>query len=273
MPDTHTSSGQIAAAAESIRRAYTESHPAQWVRDVIAPTDSAKAYSIQHANTKQWLSEGRRVVGHKIGLTSLKVQRQLGVDRPDFGVLFADMACADGEEIPVSRLRRPRIEAEVALVVGRTLPHPDLTLSELMSAVEYVVPAIEVVDTRYESWKITLADTIADNASSGLFVIGGKPVKLEQTDLASATMTLALGGNLVSEGSGRECMGHPLRAALWLARTLAALGSPLQPGHLVMTGALGPMADLPTQSLDSDVECDIFGLGTVRCRFVGGESQ
>jgi 2-keto-4-pentenoate hydratase len=227
----------------------------------------ASAYAIQHVNTRTWEAEGRRVVGNKIGLTSFKVQQQLGVDLPDFGALFSDMACADGEVITASRLRRPRIEGEAALVIGRPLTAVDLTLAELMSAVEYVVPAIEIVDTRYESWQITLADTIADNASSGLFVIGGKPVPLHQTDLGGVQMQLSMGDETVSSGSGRDCLGHPLRAALWLARTLAELGSPLQAGHLVMTGALGPMVDLADISEGVDVLCEIHGLGSVRCRF------
>jgi len=257
----------IEGAARSIRAAYSSPTPARWVREVIESSDMASAYAVQHANTRAWEAEGRRVVGHKIGLTSPKVQQQLGVDRPDFGALFSDMACADGEVIWIDRLRRPRMEGEAALVIGRSLTAVDLTLSELMSAVEYVVPAIEIVDTRYESWQITLADTIADNASSGLFVIGGRPVLLHQTDLGAVQMQLSRDGESVSSGSGRDCLGHPLRAALWLARTLAELGSPLQPGHFVLTGALGPMVDLADVRAGMDVHCEIQGLGGVRCRF------
>jgi 2-keto-4-pentenoate hydratase len=266
------STAALEAAAASIRRAYASSEPASWAREVIGATDISGAYAIQNANTRHWQAEGRRVVGQKIGLTSLGVQKQLGVAHPDFGVLFADMACSDGEDIAISRLRRPRVEGEAALMIGRDLPQSDLTLAELISAVEYVVPAIEVVDTRFESWKITLADTVADNASSGLFVIGGKPVRLGDVDLAEVRMTLSIDGATVSQGSGRECMGHPLRAALWLARTLALLGTPLKSGQLVMAGALGPMVDLRTQGQSSEVTCQITGLGSVRCRFVSEQS-
>jgi 2-keto-4-pentenoate hydratase len=262
---TITTSPEAERAAASIRSAYSDEAPAPWVRNTFDAGDIDAAYAVQLVNTRHWLGMGRRIVGYKIGLTSPSVQKQLGVDQPDFGVLFADMANSDGEQIEVSRLRKPRVEAEVGLMMSRNIERDDLTLAELVSAVEYAVAAIEVVDTRFESWKISLADTIADNASAGRFVIGGKPTRLFDTDLGAATMAMTIGGKVVSEGRGSDCLGNPLSAALWLARTLSKLGTPVQAGHFIMTGALGPMVDV---NAGCDVVCDIKGLGSVRCQFV-----
>src|SRR3954468_16606901 len=177
------------------------------IRDELA--DVAAAYAVQQANTTYWLAQGRRLVGRKIGLTSKAVQKQLGVDQPDYGMLYADMAFADGEEVPVSKLMQPKVEAEVALVLCNDLDSPDLTPPEMISAVDYAVAAIEIVGSRIEKWNIRIQDTIADNASSGLFVLGAQPRRLEGLDLRLCGMVMERRGEQISLGAGAACLGNP----------------------------------------------------------------
>ncbi|MGW1927623.1 2-keto-4-pentenoate hydratase, partial [Streptomyces massasporeus] len=194
------------------------------------------AYAVQRLHVERGIAAGRRPVGRKIGLTSPAVQRQLGVDRPDFGALFADMAVPEGRPIAPGRLLQPKAEAEVALVLGTDLPHGDPTVADLLRATAFALPALEIVDSRIADWDITIVDTVADNASCGLYVLGGTPVPLDRVDLRAVTMTLAKNGETVSEGTGADCLGSPLTAALWLASTLAGLGDPLRAGDVVLTG-------------------------------------
>jgi len=234
------------------------------VRDLLDGGDLETAYAVQQLNVRRGLDAGRRIVGRKIGLTSPAVQRQLGVDRPDFGALFADMAVPDGGEVPVGRLLQPKVEAEVALVLGRDLPHPECTIVDVLRAVDFALPALEIVDSRVRNWDISLVDTVADNASCGLYVLGGTPVPLTAVDLRTVTMTMSRDGETVSEGTGADCLGSPLTAAVWLASALAERGDPLRAGDLVLTGALGPM----TPAAPGDTfEAHISDLGSVRVHF------
>ncbi|WP_276143298.1 2-keto-4-pentenoate hydratase [Sciscionella marina] len=203
-------------------------------------------------------------------MTSPTVQRQLGVAQPDFGALFTDMAVADGGLVPVQRLLQPKVEAEVALVLTDDLPNPSCTVAELVRATGFAVAALEIVDSRIAAWDISIVDTVADNASSGLFVLGGTRVTLDRVDLRSVRMTLSRHGTVVSEGSGADCLGSPLNAALWLASTLARRGDPLRAGDVVLTGALGPMV----AAAPGDVfHAELSGLGSVRVVFAAeGES-
>ncbi|MFK0150523.1 2-keto-4-pentenoate hydratase [Streptomyces sp. NPDC090499] len=251
-------------AAETLAEAERTGIPCPPVRKLFASDDLDTAYAAQRVNTEHALAAGRRVVGRKIGLTSPAVQAQLGVGQPDFGVLFADMAVPDGGEVPAGRLLQPKVEAEVALVLGSDLPHRDCTLADVLRATDFVLPALEIVDSRVENWDISITDTIADNASSGLFVLGGPLRLLADLDLRGVTMTMSRGGTEVSTGSGTDCLGSPLNAAVWLASTLAAMGDPLRAGDIVLTGALGPMA--PAAPGDAFL-ADVTGLGSVSVRF------
>ncbi|QEE37322.1 2-keto-4-pentenoate hydratase [Octadecabacter sp. SW4] len=230
--------------------------------------DVDTAYAVQKAVTKAALAQGRRIVGRKIGLTSTAVQTQMGVDQPDYGMLFADMEYADGDTIPADALIQPKVEAEIAFVLGRDLPAVDVTTAELIGAIDYALPAIEIVDSRIRDWKIGIFDTIADNASSGLYVLGSRPVRLADFDLRLCGMVMERMGQPVSFGVGAACMGNPLIASLWLARRMAQVGRPLMAGDVILSGALGPMV---TAAPGDTFRVSINGLGEVTTHFAKEE--
>ncbi|NUU04108.1 2-keto-4-pentenoate hydratase [Herbaspirillum robiniae] len=258
-------SNAIEQAAERLWQAHAGATPCDPVRDLIGPSDIDAAYAVQQRNTERWLAQGRRLVGRKIGLTSRAVQKQLGVDQPDFGMLFADMCVADGEAVDIARILQPKVEAEIALVIERPLQHEKHTVADIINATAYALPALEIVGSRVAGWDIRLADTIADNASSGLFVLGSRPVRLADFDITGCGMLMERRGDQVSTGAGAACLGNPLHAAVWLADVMARVGMPLQPGDVVMTGALGPMV----AAAAGDVfEAQIEGLGRVGAAFL-----
>jgi 2-keto-4-pentenoate hydratase len=229
-----------ARIAARLRDAYTKGPIEPFASEVDGDVDAA--YRIQDCNTGHALKvDGRRIAGYKIGLTSVAVQKQLGVDQPDFGVLFEDMAIGNGAVAGASELLQPRIEAEIAFGIGTDLDDPALGLPDLLAAIEWVAPALEVVDSRILDWRIGIVETIADNASSGRFVIGPKTPFSSGIDLVKCEMSLQENGQTVSRGNGAACLGNPLLAALWLARKLVEVGRPVRAGELVLSGALGPM--------------------------------
>jgi 2-keto-4-pentenoate hydratase len=254
----------IKKAAKRIRDAASKGRPCKPVRDLLPKGDIDAAYAVQQINTDLWIKGGRRPVGRKIGLTAKTVQKQLGVDQPDYGILYADMEVVDGDEIDVSRVMQPRAEGEIALVLDNDLNDPQLTLIDLIDAVAYALPAIEVVGSRIAKWDINILDTIADNASSGLYVLGTRPVGLHEIDLRHCGMVMENRSDQVSVGAGVACLGNPLNSALWLARKMVEVGMPLQAGDTILTGALGPMA--PAKPGDV-IEVRISGLGSVRAAF------
>ncbi|MFJ3673539.1 2-keto-4-pentenoate hydratase [Streptomyces sp. NPDC090106] len=260
----------VAKAAAVLEEAARNGVPCAPVRALLPEADVEVAYAVQRLNIERALADGRRPVGRKIGLTSAVVQRQLGVDQPDFGTLFADMSMSEGQPVAPGRLLQPKIEAEVALVLGTDLPHCDPTVADLLRATAFALPALEIVDSRIVDWDITIVDTIADNASCGLFVLGGTPVPLDRVDLRAVTMKLTKNGEPVSQGTGADCLGSPLTAACWLASTLAHRGDPLQAGDILLTGALGPM--VPASEGD-EFTAYIEGLGTVTATFASPAPQ
>ena len=257
----------IEKAAAAIYQSYSSGAPCNPIRDLLSEDDLDAAYQVQNINTEKWLSEGRRLVGRKIGLTSKAVQTQLGVDQPDYGMLFADMDVADGEEVDVGRVLQPKVEAEVAFVLSQDLDEEQLTTADMMSSIDYAVAAIEIVGSRIANWDIRILDTIADNASSGLFVLGHQPRKLSEFDPRLCGMIMERRGEPVSMGAGVACLGSPVTAALWLARIMAGVGRPLKKGDIILSGALGPM--VPVEPGDV-VEAKIEGLGSVRAAFAAG---
>jgi 2-keto-4-pentenoate hydratase len=214
------------------------------LRDGLDPVDADGAYAVQTINTLHWQGQGRRIVGRKAGLTAKAVQAQLGVDQPDFGVLFEDMRVADGGTLDPARCLQPKAEAEIAFVLGGDLNDLETTPEMVAAAVATVHVAIEIVDSRIADWKITFADTVADNGSSAFFVLGEDGLPLDGVDLEGAAMALEINGIVASTGVGAAALGNPLNAAAWLALTLAKRGEPLKAGDILLAGALGPMVAL-----------------------------
>jgi 2-keto-4-pentenoate hydratase len=211
------------------------------MRDGLDPVDVDGAYAVQTINTRFWEAQGRRIVGRKAGLTAKAVQVQLGVDQPDFGVLFDDMRVADGGSLDPARALQPKAEAEIAFLLGKGLLDRNTTQEMVADAVATVHAAIEIVDSRIADWKITFADTVADNGSSAFFVLAEKGLPLAGLDLEGAAMEMEINGAVASTGVGAAALGNPLNAAAWLARTLAGRGEPLKAGDVLLAGALGPM--------------------------------
>ncbi|ABB11300.1 MULTISPECIES: 2-keto-4-pentenoate hydratase [Burkholderia] len=260
---------QIQHVADRLRRAESTGDFIEPLHRANAALSIDDAYAIQQLNIQRRISAGSRRVGCKIGLTSAAVQKQLGVDQPDFGVLLDDMAYGDQETVPWSALSQPKIEAEVAFVMGRDIACDNPGHLDLLHAIEYVLPALEIVGSRIRDWEIGIVDTIADNASSSAFVLGNRPVKLSDVDLRLCGMVTERRGEVVSLGVGAACMGHPVNALVWLARTMAARGVPLRAGDVVLSGALGPMVNVRPGDV---FEAQIQGLGAVRASFDDAEA-
>lgn len=254
---------EVQMAAERLTTAAREKVGCAPVRDLVGDDE---AYAVQRCNVIARIADGAVVVGRKIGLTSQAVRRQLGVDQPDFGVLLDDMAFKDGDVLPTRRLLQPRVEAEVAFVLKADLTTGPFDEQRVAEAVGHVVASLEVVDSRIAGWDITFADTVADNASAGLFVLGTEQRELKDVAPKDVSMVLSVNGEERSTGSGADCMGDPLTALAWLATTAARLGDPLRAGDVVLSGALGPV--VPIRPGDR-VEATITGLGTVRASFAG----
>ncbi len=252
------------AIAKTLRTAYENCQPCAPVSETFDVDTLEKAYEIQEINNQFWIQKGRRPIGRKIGLTSKAVQQQLGVDNPDFGMLFDDMSFGTGDEIDISKLIQPKAEAEICLVLGKDLNNKCNSLHDIISATDYVLPALEIVDSRIADWKIKIFDTIADNASSALFVLGSQAVPVAQVDFELCGMVIEKKGEPVSTGAGIACLGNPLNAAVWLANKMVELKTPLKAGDIILTGALGPMVNIfPGDTL----QARISGLGTVNIHF------
>ena len=254
----------VADAAGRLEQAARERRPCAPVRDLLGATDIDLAYAVQQRVNGRRRAGGARVVGRKIGLTSQAVQRQVGVDRPDFGVLFDDMDVSALPAVPSERLLQPRAEAEIAFVLDADLDGTDLTVGRVRAAVGHAVAALEIVDSRVAGWDIAITDTVADNASSGLFVLGRRRLTLREFEPRDVTMRLYADGVAASEGDGTACLGDPLEALLWLARTARDFGEPLRAGQVVLSGALGPLVPTPP---GTTVRAEISGLGPVTAAF------
>lgn len=196
------------------------------------------AYAIQQIQIRSRIARGAAIGGYKIGLTSEPVRQQFGVSEPDFGHLLSDMEYAADFPIPVSKFLQPRAEPEIALVLGKSLRGSRLSVSDIVMATDYVVPAIEIIDSRITDWQISLIDTVADNASSGGYVLGQKPVRLDGLDLSLTGCVFRLNGRIVATGAGAAVLGSPLHSATWLANELIGRGAELEAGQAILTGSI-----------------------------------
>ena len=223
------------------------------------------AYAIQLAQTTAWTKDGAVVKGHKVGLTSAAMQKQMGVDTPDFGVLLDSMFLPEGATADISRFLQPRAEPEIAFVLGKPLAGPGVTTAEAVAAIDFVLPALEIIDSRIADWKITLPDTIADNASSGGLVLGSRPVKPESIDLSLTGCLLHRNGRLIDTGAGGAVLGgSPVNALVWLANVLGARGVTLDAGHVVLPGSV--TAAIPIHPGDT-ISATFDRIGTVGISF------
>lgn len=251
----------IKEAADRLYEAQRKGTPCAPVRDILGTSDLDAAYAVQRMNEERRVEAGARVTGRKIGLTSLAVQKQLGVDQPDLGSIFADCEYGDGLPVPMADLLQPKAEVEIALILGRDIDVPRPGIADILRATAYLSPAIEIVASRVRNWDITIVDTIADNASFGGYILGGPVHAPAGLDLAAMRMSMRINDNEASTGSGAACLGNPLNAAVWLARKMSDSGQPLREGEIILTGALGPMQPIAP---GDNVEGEIEGLGKVR---------
>jgi 2-keto-4-pentenoate hydratase len=257
----------IAAAVARLTEALETRVPCAPVRDLIGTEDLAAAYAVQQGLVRRRLERGATVVGRKIGATSKAVQDQLGVDQPDFGYLLDDMDVSAQRPISMRPLLQPRVEAEVAFRMGSDLDPADeaeITLEAVRAAVDVALPALEIVDSRIDQWAITFTDTVADNASSGLFVVGDDGRPLSELEPVDVDMTLAINGEVRSSGNGAACLGDPLEALRWLAVQCHRFGDPLRAGQVVLSGALGPFVPF---AAGDEVVASISGFAPLSATF------
>ena len=250
--------------AERLWMAGASGKPIAPISEEVGVEDITLAYQIQNLNTERRIENGSKIIGKKIGLTSGAIQRQVGVEQPDFGVLFHDMEVLNGLSISAKNLMQPKVEAEIAFVLSHDLDYDTITTIDVINAIAYAVPAIEILGSRIADWNIKITDTVADNASGSHFVIGHTPLPLSEFDMVNAQMTMKINNTVVSEGTGSACLGSPINAVLWLAKKMVEVGTPLKKGDLILSGALGPM--IPVNP-DDYVEIEISTLGSASVYF------
>ncbi|MDR5699429.1 2-keto-4-pentenoate hydratase [Agromyces aerolatus] len=231
---------RAARIAHALRTALETRTPIEPISPGIRTLE--EAYRVQGLVMGPRETDDNPLVGHKVGLTAHAVRAQLGVDQPDFGLLLADMEVRPGSPIDLGRLIQPKIEAEIAFVLDHDVDALDR--DSVLDSVEYATPALEIVDSRIADWRISLFDTVADNASSGLYLLGDGAVDPRRVDLREVEMSMSVDGEVVSTGRGSACLGDPVEALVWVARTAAGQGRPLRAGEVILSGALGPMVPL-----------------------------
>lgn len=256
----------VAAWGDRLLSAYDSRQPIEPLASAIPDLTLADAYRIQLHQVQAWVAAGQTIAGFKVGLTSLAMQRQLGVDSPDFGHLTNRMIL-NSDLVSVDRFINPRVEPEISFVLGRDLTGPGLTVLDVLAAVDYAIASIEVIDSRIADWKIGLLDTVADNASSGAVVLGSQPLRLDRgVDLATLGCVLTRNGEIVGTGAGGAVLNHPLNGVLYLANALGTYGQTLPAGSLVMAGAL--CGAVPAEPGDR-FTATFAELGSVSIHFTG----
>jgi len=263
--------GKTGFSAAQIERYGDELYNAWRTRSTVAPLLAREplitiddAYRIQERFIARRVATGERIVGKKIGVTSKAVQDLIGVTRPDFGQLTSGMAYEEGQDVPLAGLIQPKAEAEVAFVLKRDLNGPGLTATDVIAATDYVVPCFEIVDSRITDWKIKIQDTVADNASCGVYLLGKAKRKVTDLDLNLAGMVLERNGELFSTAAGAAVQGGPVNAVVWLANTLGALGIPFRAGEVILSGSQSTL--IPVVA-GEHLRCTVGGLGSCDIRF------
>lgn len=260
-PDT------IAALADALWEAERDRRPIEPLTDRWPDLGIEDAYAVQQRNVDRRIGRGASVGGRKIGLTSRGMQEMLGVDEPDYGVLLDDMFVEDGDEIRLDTMVQPRIEAELAFILDKDLAGPGVTTAGALTAMAGVLPAVEIVDSRIADWRIKLVDTVADNASSGRVVLGGRIRKVTDLDLRLVGMALSRNGEVVDTGAGAAALGNPARCVAWLANKLGSFGHRLRAGDVVLPGAVHRMVEVRPGDV---FRAEYAHLGAVTARFTGG---
>ncbi|MDN5348253.1 MAG: 2-keto-4-pentenoate hydratase [Clostridia bacterium] len=255
----------IQELARQLMQAEENRQPIEPLTAAYPQLSVEEAYKIQLVGVQERLKRGRKVIGKKIGLTSKGMQQLLGVNEPDYGHLLDHMLLLEGEPCRRDRLIWPRIEGEIAFVLKETLRGPGVTIGDVFRATEGVMPAIEVVDSRIRDWKIKLPDTVADNASSALFVLGGRMLPLKDLDLKHMGMILEKNGEIVNTGAGAAVWGHPAAAVAWLANKLAEFDIALEAGEIVLSGAVTAAVDAAANDV---FHVSFYSLGSVSLRFI-----
>ncbi|MGG7620312.1 2-keto-4-pentenoate hydratase [Bacillus coreaensis] len=223
-----------------------------------------EAYHIQLENIQMKVEQGKKIIGKKIGLTSLAMQKLLGVDEPDYGHLLDSMEVTNGGTISIEKVLQPKVEAELAFVLKKDLIGPNITTLDVLQATDFIVPALEIVDSRVKDWKIKLPDTIADNASSGFYVLGDRKAKVDEINLELLGMVLSKNNEIVNTGVGAAALGNPATCVAWLANKLSEFGIPLKAGEIILSGALSAAADAKAGDLFS---ARFAHLGEVKVHF------
>lgn len=257
--ELHEEAARALRQAESSRQAIAPIAP-RWPE-----LDVSDAYAIQQLNVEQRVAAGASIRGHKVGLSSRAMQEMMGVHEPDYGHLLDDMFVFEGHRVAIEELLQPRVEIEVAFVLGAPLPGRGCNVADVLRATEFVLPAIEIIDSRIADWAIGIVDTIADNASSAKVVLGGNPVRLEDIDVRRIGASLQRNGEIVETGTAAAVLGNPATAVAWLARTVAGFGVSLEAGHVILPGSCTRAA---TVAAGDSVRADFDELGPVDVTFV-----
>jgi 2-keto-4-pentenoate hydratase len=252
-------------AAEMLVEAERERRPIRPLVEPFPSMDVVDAYEVQLLNIRDRLAAGATVNGHKVGLSSEAMQKMMGVDEPDYGHLLSDMEVLHDQPVETGRYCYPRVEVEVAFILGETLPGEGCTEDDVVAATEAVAPAIELIDSRIVDWRIGLVDTIADNASSAGYVLGPERVKPNELDLLMIEARLLRNGAQVASGRSDAVLGNPVTAVAWLARKVASFGVRLEAGHVILPGSVHRAVDV---AAGDEFTAEFDGLGHVNLSFV-----
>ncbi len=251
--------------ADALNEAGQTHKPIKTLTDTYPDFTVADAYKVQQVNRERELKNGRRIIGKKIGLTSKGMQQMLGVTEPDYGVLLDGMLSDCETPLSLGKMTQPKVEAEIAFILKKQLKGPGVTMTEVLQATEGVMPSFEIIDSRIENWKIKLPDTVADNASSGMLVVGNTITDVRTLDLTTVGMVLEQNGTIVTTAAGAEVLGHPALAVAWLANKLGEYGQALEAGEIILSGALTKA--LPVAANDV-FRATFGGMGSVKVKFV-----